>query len=48
MSFLKPSDNQSWWVIGDFNEILSQAEKRGGRQWADNGQKAKWKILGRF
>lgn len=31
MSALRPMKQQSWCVIGDFNEIVSNDEKFGGR-----------------
>ncbi|XP_042944640.1 uncharacterized protein LOC122278525 [Carya illinoinensis] len=32
LSSLKPVNNQGWCVIGDFNEIVSQSEKVGGKE----------------
>ena len=32
LSSLRPVNNQGWCVIGDFNEIVAQSEKVGGKE----------------
>lgn len=36
LSLLKPAKYQVWYVVEDFNKIISQYEKRGGSQNSRN------------
>ncbi|XP_042941294.1 uncharacterized protein LOC122275977 [Carya illinoinensis] len=45
LSLLKPSPDQPWCIIGDFNEVVCQAEKMGGKPRSETQMEEFRKVL---